>query len=186
MLESSEKFETISLLFVWHSFYFENWCENLNYSIQLIKHWFARNFIDSINCLNSIVWLWNASCKKKHIAADKLSRKSQIDEKRKKTACEIDINVFRQISLGDWSHEVANRYVVNYLDADFKDDVGNEGKLLLFQPREDLSELTQCIEILRGRFTDLEFLARRIKTGETPNSKHAVELFQCKMLFIHV
>lgn len=79
--------------------------------------------------------------------------------------------VFHQISLGDCSPEVANRYVVNYLDADFKYDIGNEGKLLPSQAREDLNELNQCIEILGGRLTDLEFLARRIKTGETPNSK---------------
>ena len=83
--------------------------------------------------------------------------------------------VFHQISLGDCSPEVANRYVVNYLDADFKDDFGNEGKVLPSQTREDLSELNQCIEILGGRLTDLEFLARRIKTGETPNSKQGLE-----------
>lgn len=81
--------------------------------------------------------------------------------------------VFHQVSLGDCSPEVANRYVVNYLDADFKDDIGNEGKILPSEAREDLSELKQCIEILGGRLTDLEFLARRIKTGETPNSKQS-------------
>lgn len=81
--------------------------------------------------------------------------------------------VFRQISLGDCSPEVANRYVVNYLDADFRDDVQHEGKPLPSELREDLSELKQCIETLGGRLTDLEFLARRIKTGETPNSKQA-------------
>ena len=78
--------------------------------------------------------------------------------------------VFRQVSLGDCSPEVANRYVVNYIDADYK-DAGIEGKMLPSQARKDLSELKQCIEILGGRLTDLEFLARRIKTGETPNSK---------------
>lgn len=82
--------------------------------------------------------------------------------------------VFRQVSLGDCSPEVANRYVVNYLDADFKDDVGNEGKPLPSETRKDLSELKQCIQTLGGRLTDLEFLARRIKTGETPNSKQAL------------
>lgn len=81
--------------------------------------------------------------------------------------------VFHQISLGDCSPEVANRYVVNYLDADFRDDVLHEGKFLPSELRKDLSELEQCVEILGGRLTDLEFLARRIKTGETPNSKQA-------------
>jgi hypothetical protein len=79
--------------------------------------------------------------------------------------------VFRQISLGDCSPEVARRYVVNYLDADFLDDVGHEGKSLPSETRKDLSELEQCTELLGGRLTDLEYLARRIKTGETPNSK---------------
>lgn len=82
--------------------------------------------------------------------------------------------VFRQISLGDCSPEVARRYVINYLDADFKDEGGNEGKFLPSEARkEDLSDLEQCIETLGGRLTDLEFLARRIKTGETPNSEQA-------------
>lgn len=85
--------------------------------------------------------------------------------------------VFRQVSLGDCSPEVAHRYVVNYLDADFKDEVGNEGKVLPSQTRDDLSELKQSIETLGGRLTDLEFLARRIKTGETPSSKQTNSFF---------
>lgn len=79
--------------------------------------------------------------------------------------------VFRQISLGDCSPEVAKRFVVNHLDDDAKDDPENEGKLLPSQTRNDLSELDECIETLGGRLTDLEYLARRIKTGETPKSK---------------
>jgi hypothetical protein len=81
--------------------------------------------------------------------------------------------VFRQISLGDCSPEVAKQYVINYLDADFKADGANEGKPLPSEARQDLGELEHCIETLGGRLTDLEFLARRIKTGETPNSKDA-------------
>lgn len=78
--------------------------------------------------------------------------------------------VFRQISLGDCSPEVAKRFVINHLDADAADDPGNEGKALPSQYRKDLGELDECIETLGGRLTDLEFLARRIKGGETPKS----------------
>ncbi|KAL8899001.1 MAG: hypothetical protein Q9207_006416 [Kuettlingeria erythrocarpa] len=75
--------------------------------------------------------------------------------------------VFRQISLGDCSPEVAKRFVVNHLDADA--EVGRDGKKTLpSQSRKDLTELDGCIDILGGRLTDLEFLARRIKTGESP------------------
>ena len=75
--------------------------------------------------------------------------------------------VFRQISLGDCSPEVAKRFVINHLDADADDD-SQQAKSKPSQMREDLAELDSCISILGGRLTDLEFLARRIKTGETP------------------
>ena len=81
--------------------------------------------------------------------------------------------VFRQIQLGDCTSEVAKRFVIKHLDADVDDDVvpnGQEKPSPPSQTREDLSELDGCIEVLGGRLTDLEFLARRIKTGETPNS----------------
>ncbi|KAI9813990.1 MAG: mitochondrial escape protein 2 [Pycnora praestabilis] len=78
--------------------------------------------------------------------------------------------VFRQISLGDCSPEVAKKFVITHLDAESDDDEMDEDKKLsLSQQRDDLGELDQCIEALGGRLTDLEFLARRIKTGETPN-----------------
>lgn len=82
--------------------------------------------------------------------------------------------VFRQISLGDCSAEVAKRYVINHLDFDAdtkmeKDNDGNEVKPLTpSQKRKDLQELDGVIGLLGGRLTDLEFLARRIKAGETP------------------
>ena len=79
--------------------------------------------------------------------------------------------VFRQISLSDCSPEVAKRYVITQLDADVLDDPvphGKEPKAIPSQSRTDLDELDTCIELLGGRLTDLEFLARRIKTGETP------------------
>ena len=82
--------------------------------------------------------------------------------------------VFRQISLGDSSPEVAKRYVIRHLDAGWEDVTPAEGRekaLAPSQRREDLRELDGSIEILGGRMTDLEFLARRIKAGETPNSE---------------
>ena len=80
--------------------------------------------------------------------------------------------VFRQIALGDCSPEVAKRFVITHLDADI-DESSNDshGKPTSkpSQSRTDLAELDDCISTLGGRLTDLEFLARRIKTGETPN-----------------
>lgn len=80
--------------------------------------------------------------------------------------------VFRQISLGDCSPEVAKRFIIKHLDADGEEAEAGEKPLLPSQRRQDLSELDGCIEVLGGRLTDLEFLARRIKTGETPNSTY--------------
>lgn len=80
--------------------------------------------------------------------------------------------VFRQMSLSDCSPDVAKRFVVTHLDADVEDDPPPKDGSPRTKPSEhrtDLSELDTCIELLGGRLTDLEFLARRIKTGETPN-----------------
>ncbi|KAF2742901.1 hypothetical protein M011DRAFT_481216 [Sporormia fimetaria CBS 119925] len=79
--------------------------------------------------------------------------------------------VFRQISLGDCSPEVAKKFVVTHLDADVEDDPRPDDAKPAPPPsktRDDLAELDTCIDLLGGRLTDLEFLARRIKTGETP------------------
>ena len=79
--------------------------------------------------------------------------------------------VFRQISLSDCSPEVAKRFVIKHLDSgpDVKDSDGEGGKKLTpSQRRKDLGELDECISYLGGRLTDLEFLARRVKTGEAP------------------
>ncbi|KAK5120095.1 hypothetical protein LTR85_006576 [Meristemomyces frigidus] len=89
--------------------------------------------------------------------------------------------VFRTISLGDCSPETAKRYVINHLDFDAaaKKDSADEDeetrKLTPSQKRKDLRELDDVIPLLGGRLTDLEFLARRIKAGETP-SKAAKEI----------
>ncbi|TAQ84627.1 hypothetical protein B7494_g7058 [Chlorociboria aeruginascens] len=76
--------------------------------------------------------------------------------------------VFRQVSLGDITPEVAKKYVITHLDSDQNDPTGNPKKLTTAQRQHDLEELDECIEVLGGRLTDLEFLARRLKTGQTP------------------
>lgn len=76
--------------------------------------------------------------------------------------------VFRLIALRDCSPEVAKRFIINHLDADAEEGGGPEPKPKPSQRREDLAELNDCISTLGGRLTDLEFLARRIKTGESP------------------
>ncbi|KAL8785424.1 MAG: hypothetical protein Q9213_003354 [Squamulea squamosa] len=78
--------------------------------------------------------------------------------------------VFRQVSLGDCSPEVAKRFVINHLNnADAEDGPKGEKGSLPSETRKDLGELDGCIDILGGRISDLEFLARRMKTGETPS-----------------
>src|ERR1700759_459412 len=78
--------------------------------------------------------------------------------------------IFREISLNDCTPEVAKRFVITQLDADPDDSVEEGGmKLTPSQRRRDLVQLDECISHLGGRLTDLEYFARRIKTGETPN-----------------
>ncbi|OAP65730.1 hypothetical protein AYL99_01702 [Fonsecaea erecta] len=77
--------------------------------------------------------------------------------------------VFRQITLSDCTPEVAKKLVIKHLDADMAEDgASSEGKISPSQMRSDLDELDGVIQVLGGRLTDLEFLARRIKTGESP------------------
>jgi hypothetical protein len=76
--------------------------------------------------------------------------------------------IFHTISLGDCSPPVAKRYVINHLDADSEEVAEGEKQLTPSQRRRDLGELDEVIDILGGRLTDLEYLARRMKTGETP------------------
>ena len=88
--------------------------------------------------------------------------------------------VFRYVALGDLSPLAAKRYVISHLEHDDqvlasgegeegeKEKVLSEGKY-----RKDLAELDGCIESLGGRLTDLNFLARRLKSGQSP--KHAVD-----------
>ena len=85
--------------------------------------------------------------------------------------------VFRQIVLGDCSPEVAKKFVIKHLDADAEEVAsGEKTGLTPSQMRTDLDELDGVIQILGGRLTDLEFLARRIKTGESPGSRSNPEI----------
>lgn len=69
--------------------------------------------------------------------------------------------VFRQISLGDCSPEVAKRFVINHIDfvdADENDDTCDDkdgSKPTASQKRNDLGELDNVIGQLGGRLTEL-------------------------------
>jgi len=90
--------------------------------------------------------------------------------------------VFRQVALGDLSPAVAKKYVVSHLEGLDREEIAKqeeegveegaedkkEKERREKQRRNDLRELDDCIETLGGRLTDLEFLARRLKSGQTP------------------
>lgn len=80
--------------------------------------------------------------------------------------------VFRTIALGDLSPDVAKKYVMSHFAQPKQKRRGGEGEAKAegTQPehKQDLRELDEVIEVLGGRLTDLEFLARRMKTGQSP------------------
>jgi hypothetical protein len=95
------------------------------------------------------------------------------------------------MSLGDCSAQAAKQFVISHVEADWdskSDDPDNPKKLTPSQRREDLSELDECIESVGGRITDLEFLARRIKMGETPRKavREIVEQSACEILKMYI
>ncbi|RSL90218.1 hypothetical protein CEP51_000820 [Fusarium floridanum] len=86
--------------------------------------------------------------------------------------------LFRTVSFGDLAPEVAKNFVLSRL----KDQIAAEEKVRQEEgddaekrpmPRLNMMELDQCIDTLGGRLTDLEFLARRLRTGQSP--KEAME-----------
>ncbi|GAO16224.1 hypothetical protein UVI_02000070 [Ustilaginoidea virens] len=89
--------------------------------------------------------------------------------------------VFRTISLGDLEPGVAKKFVTSRLaedaedapDGSVADDDDDSGGQDGAKRGTDLAGLDRCIEVLGGRLTDLEFLSRRIKAGQTP--RQAVE-----------
>ena len=81
--------------------------------------------------------------------------------------------VFRTIALGDLSPDVAKKYVMSHFaEPKLPKNRGEKGdaKAEDSKPehKQDLRELDEVIEVLGGRLTDLEFLARRMKTGQSP------------------
>ncbi|KAI6088964.1 RNA12 protein-domain-containing protein [Hypoxylon rubiginosum] len=84
--------------------------------------------------------------------------------------------IFRQAALGDLSPDVAKNFILSHIRSDEtaqpktkegnSDEPNEKGLELLIQP--DLTELDECIGVLGGRLTDLEFLARRLKAGQNP------------------
>ncbi|KAI1341643.1 RNA12 protein-domain-containing protein [Xylariaceae sp. FL0016] len=89
--------------------------------------------------------------------------------------------VFRQTALGDLSPEVAKRFILSHINSELDveletpEDASVDGnsevdreKKFKSKSRPDLTELDEVIGTLGGRLTDLEFLARRLKTGQTP------------------
>lgn len=68
--------------------------------------------------------------------------------------------VFRTIALGDCSLDVGRKFVLSHLEH----ETAEMGKAV----PNGLEDLDRCIEMLGGRVTDLEFMAHRIKAGETP------------------
>ncbi|KAF3766289.1 hypothetical protein M406DRAFT_97535 [Cryphonectria parasitica EP155] len=95
--------------------------------------------------------------------------------------------VFRTIALGDLSPEVAKQYVLSHLSqtkpkdknkkesADENKDTATSGEeksqettTAVEESPRNIQELDEVITVLGGRLTDLEFLARRMKTGQSP------------------
>jgi hypothetical protein len=73
--------------------------------------------------------------------------------------------VFRTVSLGDCSLEVGKKFVLRYLEDTTVDDGSKT------EAPQGMECLEECIATLGGRLTDLEFMAHRIKAGESPRSK---------------
>ncbi|KAI1109479.1 escape protein-like protein 2 [Nemania sp. NC0429] len=87
--------------------------------------------------------------------------------------------VFRQVALGDLSPYVAKWFVLGQVTGgsivdektektDGADVPDAEENRNVAADMPDLAELDSCIGTLGGRLTDLEYLARRIKAGQSP------------------
>ncbi|KAF3941233.1 hypothetical protein ABW19_dt0206874 [Dactylella cylindrospora] len=76
----------------------------------------------------------------------------------KQLAKSLPDRVFRTVMLGDASPEAAKRYVLSHIQSGMSEEEKNR----------EIEELDTSIDQLGGRLTDLEFLARRIRSGEMP------------------
>jgi hypothetical protein len=85
---------------------------------------------------------------------------TDVSSRSKSLSRALPNQVFRTISLGDCSLEVGKRFLLRYLER----EEASRSKL-----EEWLGNLEGCIAAVGGRLTDLEFMAHRIKTGETPS-----------------
>lgn len=73
--------------------------------------------------------------------------------------------VFRTISMGDCSLEVGKKFVLDYLS---RGDGAWTDETVKQKFPHGMGELDRCVETLGGRLEDLEFLAHRMKAGESP------------------
>ena len=71
--------------------------------------------------------------------------------------------VFRNVSLGDCSLEVGRRFVLSHTQYGEGTGPSTDGK-----EQKGLEGLDRCIEVLGGRVNDLEFVAQRLRAGDTP------------------
>ncbi|KAF4987386.1 hypothetical protein FGRMN_10400 [Fusarium graminum] len=82
--------------------------------------------------------------------------------------------LFRTVSLGDLAPEVAKNFVLSRLkdqiaaEEKVRQEAGDEKTKEVLVPRPNMLELDHCIDTLGGRLTDLEFLARRLRLGQSP------------------
>ncbi|KAH7040406.1 RNA12 protein [Microdochium trichocladiopsis] len=84
--------------------------------------------------------------------------------------------VFRHAALGDLSPEVAKRFILSHVEQTKEErkaeqeaeEEGDEEKLKVAYVRPNLRNLDESLDVLGGRLTDLEFLARRLKAGQSP------------------
>lgn len=84
--------------------------------------------------------------------------------------------IFRHAALGDLSPEVAKRFILGHIEQtkeekkaeQIAEEEGDEEKRKLAYVRPNLRYLDESLDVLGGRLTDLEFLARRLKSGQSP------------------
>ncbi|KAH9893720.1 RNA12 protein-domain-containing protein [Xylariomycetidae sp. FL2044] len=83
--------------------------------------------------------------------------------------------VFRQLVLGDLSPKVAKNFILKHMSADdahesVSDNDADDPQEKQPRPKPHINprELDECITTVGGRLHDLEFLVRRLKSGQTP------------------
>ena len=99
--------------------------------------------------------------------------------------------VFKTVSLSDLDPEVAKKFVRSRLvdDVKVKKEEEKEATEAAELAKLDLEGLDESVEAMGGRLTDLEFLSRRIKSGQTPKeavdeivSENAVDIVKMYLL----